>query len=193
MRNLLITASMAVALSACQNPSTQSDTSVAPVETTTPAAYDVAAQYAKFAPVKMDVDTAFLSPSERAVVNKLIKASEYMSEIYLRQLNPANPALRAQIAASGRKDKKMLLKMFDQHFGVCDTLDEGHVFFGETPCPVGSSLATTRCAHRVRRPDRSRTRGAPRRGARSDRRAGRQSTCRRAGSSTPVRTSCRET
>lgn len=102
--------------------------------------YDLAAQYAKFAPVKMDVDTSFLSASERAVVNKLIEISPYINEIYLRQLGVNNPGIRKKIKASGRPDKMLVLKMFDQHYGVCDTLDKNYVFYGETPCPDGSGF-----------------------------------------------------
>lgn len=102
--------------------------------------YDLKGQYAKFAPVKMDVDTSFLTDSERAVANKLIEASRYMSEIYLRQLNPNNPEIRETIAKSNRPDKKALLKMFDLHMSVCDGLAEGAVFYGDKPCSKGAGF-----------------------------------------------------
>lgn len=145
-RHLLLGFSAIALLAACQG----KPVNVSPVEVIeplltdeaikTPAAYDMAAEYAKFAPVPMSVDTSFLSASEKAVVNKLIAASKIMSEIYMQQLNPNNPAIRAEIAASSRDDKDMLLAMFDQHFGVCDTLNDGHVFYGDTPCPEGAGF-----------------------------------------------------
>jgi len=154
-RHLLLGFSAAALLVACQG----KPVSVSPVETSAPTAqnatantpeaqiretaapaYDMAAEYAKFAAVPMTVDTSFLSASEKAVVNKLIAASKIMSEIYMLQLNPSNPAIRAQIAASDRADKEMLLAMFNQHFGVCDTLNDGHVFYGDTPCPKGAGF-----------------------------------------------------
>lgn len=154
MRLLLTTIAASALIAACSAP--QSETPAKPVKTevqvneTTPvetheaetheAAYDLSAQYNKFAKVDMTPDTSFLSESERAVVNKLIEASRYMSEIYMLQLGTNNPEIRAEIAASGRDDKDVLLAMFDQHYGVCDGLAEGHVFYGETPCPAGAGF-----------------------------------------------------
>ena len=144
-RHLLLGLSAAAILTACQGKPVK----VSPVETGAPAittevetapAYDMKAEYAKFAQVPMNVDTSFLSTSEKAVVNKLIAASKIMSEIYILQLNQNNPAIRAEIVASERDDKDILLAMFDQHFGVCDTLNNGYVFYGDTPCPKGAGF-----------------------------------------------------
>ena len=99
--------------------------------------YDAAAQYAKFAEVPMDVDTSFLSPSEKAVVNKLIEASGYLSEIYLRQRGANYPELRNEIKAKGTPDQ---LKMFDLHFGPCDGLEDNALFYGTIPCPKGAGF-----------------------------------------------------
>ena len=102
--------------------------------------YDIVAQYEKFKEVKMDVDTSFLSSSERAVVNKLIEANAPLNEIYMLQLNAENPAIREAIVNSDISNKDMVLKMFDLHYGPCDALDGNHVFFGETPCPDGGGF-----------------------------------------------------
>ena len=99
--------------------------------------YDIKRQYAKFAEVPMDVDTSFLSPSEKAVVNKLIEASSYLSEIYLRQRGENYPQLREEIKSKGRA---IDLKMFDLHFGPCDGLEAGKLFYGDTPCPKGGGF-----------------------------------------------------
>ena len=99
--------------------------------------YNAAAQYAKFAEVPMDVDTSFLSPSEKAVVNKLIEASGYLSEIYLRQRGANYPELRNEIKAKGTPDQ---LKMFDLHFGPCDGLEDNALFYGTIPCPKGAGF-----------------------------------------------------
>lgn len=127
----------AITLAACSQSSNKTTTTPNAPE---PAAYDTATQYAKFAQVDMAPDTSFLSESERAVVNKLIEASGYLSEIYLRQLDVRNPDIRADIAASDRADKDLLLGMFDLHFGVCDGLENYHVFYGDTPCPEGAGF-----------------------------------------------------
>ena len=141
-RQLFLTLSAAALLTACQSePVKVTPVTDAPqTQAAEPRSYDLASQYAKFARVPMDVDISFLSVSEKAVVNKLIEASKFMSEIYMLQLNPNNPALRAEIAASERSDKDLLLAMFDEHFGVCDTLEDGHVFYGDTPCPAGAGF-----------------------------------------------------
>ncbi|MBL4782893.1 MAG: hypothetical protein JKX92_11690 [Porticoccaceae bacterium] len=102
------------------------------------AAYDMAAQRAKIAKITMDVDTEFLTGEEKAVINKLIKAAGYMSEIYLRQRSEENPALRAEIAA--QEDSAKTLEMFDLHFGPWDTLEENHAFYGKKPMPVGAAF-----------------------------------------------------
>ncbi len=140
-RLLLLTLSAAALLTGCKPtvkvPAPAADVSAEVNHGTT---YDLAAQYNKFAEVPMAVDSSFLSASQKAVANKLIAASKIMSEIYLLQLGPNNPALRAEIASSGRADKKLLLAMFDEHYGVCDTLEENHVFYGDTPCPEGAGF-----------------------------------------------------
>lgn len=103
-------------------------------------AYDLQVQRAKFAQIQMDVDTSFLSDEERAVVNKLIEAAGYMTEIYLRQRSEDNPAIRAEIAASGLANKDLLLDMFDLHFGPWDTIAESHPFYGDTQMPAGAAF-----------------------------------------------------
>ena len=141
-RHLLLTLSAAALLMGCQSEPVTITPAEVDVEALTvkTKGYDIAAQYAKFAEVPMTVDTAFLSASEKAVVNKLIEASKILSEIYLLQLNPNNPAIRAQIAESDRADKDMLLAMFDLHFSVCDPLAGGYVFYGDTACPKGAGF-----------------------------------------------------
>ena len=136
MRALLFTSLATAALLAGCNP--KNITEIQPVKVEADAqGYNVAGQYAKFAEVPMNVDTSFLSSSEKAVVNKLIEASGYLSEIYLRQRGQNYPELRAEIKAKGTADQ---LKMFDLHFGPCDGLEDNAVFYGDTPCPKGAGF-----------------------------------------------------
>ena len=102
--------------------------------------YNMAAQRAKIARIDMPVDTSFLTTEEKAVINKLIEASGYMSEIYLRQRAESNPAVRAEIAAGNTANKALTLDMFDLHFGPWDTLDESHPFYGNTEMPAGAAF-----------------------------------------------------
>lgn len=99
--------------------------------------YDMAASRDTFATVEMAPDTSYLTDEERAVVNKLIAASRLMSEIYLRQRNPQNPAIRAEIEASGDAS---LLDMFDRNFGPWDEGADLHPFHGETAMPEGAGF-----------------------------------------------------
>ena len=138
-RFLLSAATLALLIAGCQ-PSSQSINEVSTPAIDAGTGYDLSRQYNKFAKVPMRVDTSFLTASEIAVVNKLIEASRIMSEIYLLQLNPRNPDIRKRIETSGRDDTDILLAMFDQHYGVCDTLEDGHVFFEQTPCPKGGGF-----------------------------------------------------
>ncbi len=95
---------------------------------------------AKFAPVRMAVDVSFLPASERAALNKLIAAAKLMDEIYLRQISEENPARRAAIAASDLPQKDLLLRMFDLHFGVWNSLDGFAPFYGDEPLPPGAAF-----------------------------------------------------
>ncbi len=95
---------------------------------------------AKFAKIEMKPDTAFLTEEERKVVNLLIDAAGYMSEIYLRQRGEGLPALRAEIAESGHAEKSLLLDLFDLHGGVWDETDQNKAFYGTTPWPEGAGF-----------------------------------------------------
>src|SRR5690606_35138093 len=123
-----IAAAALLALSACNS------------ATETPGAesgYDIGAQQAKIAEIRMEPDTSYLTEEEREVVNLLIQASDLMSEIYLRQRSPDNPAIREQIAAGGDAG---LLDMFDRNFGPWDEIEEKHPFFGDKPMPEGAGF-----------------------------------------------------
>jgi Peptidase family M49. len=102
--------------------------------------YDLAAQLAKLAPVQMDVETAFLSAEERDVVNLLIKASDLMSEIYLRQRSAENPQIKRAVSMNRRADRDMLVEMFDRNFGPWDELAELRPFWGTEPMPEGAGF-----------------------------------------------------
>jgi len=107
------------------------------------AEYDMAASFASVAKINMEVNTSFLTEKERQVINRLNMVGDLMSEIYLRQVSENNPALRAEIAASDRADKALLLDMFDLHFGPWDTFNEGHPFYGDAPLPLGAGFYPT--------------------------------------------------
>ncbi|MEM9600430.1 MAG: hypothetical protein AAF926_05370, partial [Pseudomonadota bacterium] len=152
MRYWLLCAS-ALAIVACSNKDSAKDadpaspdiaeTSVSggTSEATTEAAepfYDLDGQYRKFAEVRMNPDTSFLSESERAVVNKLMQIGPIMDDIFLLQRNAENDAIRRRVEATGDADA---LAMFDLHFAHCDGLEDDAPFVkGLDPCPEGSGF-----------------------------------------------------
>jgi len=150
MRLFLTTISAIAILAACSAPATKSEPTSETKAVTKPATrvenggYDITRQYEKFAEVKMNPDVSFLTQAERNVVNKLIEASGYLSQIYLLQRGTDYPQRRYEIqqkAVKGDTNAVTQLAMFDLHFGPCDTLeDDNRVFVGDTPCPAGAGF-----------------------------------------------------
>ncbi|ODU21920.1 MAG: hypothetical protein ABS87_04205 [Sphingomonas sp. SCN 67-18] len=137
MRNILI---LALLLStACGQTATDGNGAPAAI-TATDSEYDMAAQRAKIVRIDMNPDTRFLNAEERKVVNLLIRASAYMSDIYLRQVSDDNPAVRQTIASGNAPDKAALLDMFDLHFGPWDSLAEDRAFTGGKVKPAGGGF-----------------------------------------------------
>jgi len=103
-------------------------------------AYDLKAQSEKLAVIEMKPDTAFLTGEEREVVNLLIKASDLLTEVYLRQRSVANPQTRRAIAMNRRADRDLLVEMFDRNLGPWDMLADLHPFWGTKPMPEGAGF-----------------------------------------------------
>ncbi|HEV2079359.1 MAG TPA: hypothetical protein VGR19_05625, partial [Allosphingosinicella sp.] len=133
MRNAMI-AALLLTTAACTTYSAQPQPAPPPMEH---GAYDMAASRAKIARIALNPDTSFLNAEERKVVNLLIQAADLMNPIYLRQRSTRNPAIRAEIAATGNA---ALLDMFDLHFGPWDSLAENHPFYGNRPMPPGAGF-----------------------------------------------------
>ena len=142
MRAALI--ALMVSVAACSAPMAEPGSAppppVAAQASTIHSGYDLAAQRAKFADVAMNPDTSFLNAEERQVVNLLIQAADYMSEIYRRQRFARTVEVRQAIAASGAPDRAALLDMYDLHFGPWDSLAENHPFWGDQPMPPGAGF-----------------------------------------------------
>src|SRR5829696_148876 len=92
---------------------------------------------AKLAPIKMELDTSYLSAEEREVVNLLIQAADLMSEIYKRHNTPDYDKVRAEVAA---KNDPRLLEKFDAFYGPWDPIQEGKPFFGDKAKPAGAGF-----------------------------------------------------
>jgi len=148
MTRLLATSALALLLTACglEGPEDQMtdseyheflDQEASTALSQTPA-YDIKAQYAKFAQIEMAPDTSFLTESERAVVNKLIEASDYMTQIYLLQRNADNLKIRERVRGSGNATA---MRMFDLHMSHCDGLEGERSFVAsEGDCPKGGGF-----------------------------------------------------
>ena len=125
MRNLILPLLLATA--ACSPAINEGDT----------AGYDIAAQMDKLATVEMTPDTSYLTAEERQVVNLLIEASAYMSEIYKRQRIADYDLVRGAVTKDG---DARLLTMFDRNFGPWDEMAELHPFWGDTQMPEGAGF-----------------------------------------------------
>jgi hypothetical protein len=99
-----------------------------------PIAPDIAARLAKFPEAPIGVDESKLDPSAKAMLRKLIEASQIMDEIFLRQVDPGNPALRRALAEDPAA--KDALAYFDLMKGPWDRTDpEQRPFIGTRPKP----------------------------------------------------------
>lgn len=137
----LSSAALLLASAACaQAPTEVASAPAAPAEAPAEPGYNLAAQKAKLAVIDMDVETGFLNAEQREVVNLLIKASDLLDEVYLRQRYAENPQIRRAISVNRRADRDLLLEMFDRNFGPWDTLAELHPFWGSTPMPEGAGF-----------------------------------------------------
>jgi len=102
--------------------------------------YDLQAQAAKLAVIEMKPDTAYLSAEERDVVNLLIRASDLMSQIYLRQRYADNPQVQRAVSMNRRADRDLLVEMFNRNLGPWDEMADLHPFWGTQPMPEGAGF-----------------------------------------------------
>ncbi len=99
---------------------------------------DVAERLKQFAPVAITADIAFLPENEQKAVHKLIEASRYMDEIFLRQVWENNPAYREALRSRRDDLGKAAYRYFLIHFGPWDRLKESEPFVGTMPKPKGA-------------------------------------------------------
>ena len=131
-------------LAGCGGETTPVDGTTAPAVETQAAENDsteaLTRMRAQFAKIDMAPDVSFLSDEERQVLNLLIEAGNLMSEIYLRQISPENPARRSDITAQEGQNRDALIDLFDLHFGPWDTLDHNAPFYGSDNRPAGAGF-----------------------------------------------------
>ncbi len=99
---------------------------------------DVSRRLARFAPVEIATDISFLPENEQKVVQKLIAASRYMDEIFLRQVWEKNPDYRDALQARADSLGRDAYRYFLINFGPWDRLNENEPFIGSQPKPKGA-------------------------------------------------------
>jgi hypothetical protein len=103
-------------------------------------AQTIGERIAQFVPTELTFDYDLLSPSERLVLRKVVEASRFMDDIFLRQVSPQNPRWLAQLESSQRAEDKDLLRYFRIMFGPWDRLDEHRPFMGEEEKSLGAGF-----------------------------------------------------
>lgn len=93
---------------------------------------------AQFAPTPITFTESLLGPRDRKVVAKLIAAADIMDALFLIQVDPQNPQIRAKLAA----DPKMVdeLAYFDIMYGVWDRTAHHEPFYGDRKKPAGAGF-----------------------------------------------------
>ncbi|MBN1568668.1 MAG: peptidase [Acidobacteria bacterium] len=100
---------------------------------------DIGERITKLPQTVIDYDRDLLNAEEQQVVAKLIEASRYMDEIFLRQVSEDNPAVRKDLAALAENSAghRLGLRYFDMMMGRWDRLLDDEPFIS----PFGSAGA----------------------------------------------------
>lgn len=132
---LALAAAAAALLGAAPSPATRPDCPTLPVPTE-----DIAAQLARFRPVKMPFSTTGLSAREIRMVRKLVDAGQALESIYWRQSDPGGLALyQSLMSCTGREAKEMrrFLAINGSRF---DLLEGNKPFVADASYSPGRSL-----------------------------------------------------
>ncbi len=100
---------------------------------------DIQERLAKLPETVIDYDRNLLNEEEQRVVAKLIEASHYIHDIFLRQVSEDNPALRRKLATLGENSllHRNGLRYFDLMMGPWDRLLNNQPFLSP-PGPAGA-------------------------------------------------------
>ncbi|MDZ7369933.1 MAG: peptidase [candidate division KSB1 bacterium] len=97
----------------------------------------VRAELAKLAPAPIEVDLQGLSEGDRKALGKLIEAAKEIDELFLMQVDPANPKIRKKLQEAGLSDH---LELFKVMFGRWNRLVENEPFLDRKPKPLGAGF-----------------------------------------------------
>ncbi len=93
----------------------------------------------QFAPVEITADISFLPEHEQRALTKLIEASEYMDEIFLRQVWQQSPEYREALAARDDSLGRAAHAYFNIMYCIWNRLDEHEApFIGDMEKPAGA-------------------------------------------------------
>ena len=95
---------------------------------------------AQFIPTELTFDKSLLSEDDRRVLRKIVEASRFMDDIFLRQVSPRNPEWLARLESSPKDEDRQLLHYFRIMFGPWDRLEEHRPFWGEEEKPLGAGF-----------------------------------------------------
>ena len=95
---------------------------------------------AQFAPADIDFDDSVLEPWERAVLAKLVEASDIMHELFTIQVSPRNPEWLAALENAPGAGNDAALAYFDIMVGPWDRLNHDEPFLDVGPKPEGAAL-----------------------------------------------------
>jgi hypothetical protein len=100
----------------------------------------LAAQLAKFKPVRMPFDSSRLTPRERQLVTKLVTACQSLESIYWRQSDLEGLALYRALAGSTAPQDTQLRRFLRINGSRFDLIRDDAPFVGTSPRPPGRGL-----------------------------------------------------
>jgi len=103
---------------------------------------ELARMSARFAPVKLTVDTSKLDTGDAEALRKLLSAAKVMDDIYLKQVWKGNPALRESLRSDRTKLGRARFAYYWLNKGPWSDLDEHRAFVPGVPDrkPLGANF-----------------------------------------------------
>lgn len=132
---LALATALSTLLAAAPSPAPRYDCPTLPVPTE-----DIAAQLAKFRPVKMPFATAGLSAKEIRMVRKLVEAGQALESIYWRQSDPGGLALYQSLMGCTGREAKEMRRFMAINGSRFDLLEGNKPFIADASYSPGRSL-----------------------------------------------------
>jgi hypothetical protein len=95
---------------------------------------------AQFVPTELTFDQSLLGENDKRVLRKIVEASRFMDDIFLRQVSPGNPELLARLESSQTDEDRESLHYFRIMFGPWDRLEAHRPFWGQEEKPLGAGF-----------------------------------------------------